>query len=59
MRVRDNRVVEPVPLHLDDPEKGDAGVRIELQNVWFKYPTRDVPVLQGLSLAVSFPSLRY
>jgi ATP-binding cassette subfamily B (MDR/TAP) protein 1 len=39
---------------LDDEEKGAQGVRIELKNVWFRYPTRDVPVLNGLDMTVSF-----
>ena len=45
----------------DDPdaEKGCQGVKIELKNVWFKYPTRDVPVLQGLSMTVSFLRHQY
>lgn len=28
------------------------GVRIDFQNVWFKYPTRDAPVLNGLDLSI-------
>ncbi|EON99270.1 putative spermidine putrescine import atp-binding protein pota protein [Phaeoacremonium minimum UCRPA7] len=28
----------------------DQGVKVEFQNVWFKYPTRDVPILKGLDL---------
>jgi ATP-binding cassette subfamily B (MDR/TAP) protein 1 len=27
-------------------------VKVELKNIWFKYPTRDVPVLQGLNMTV-------
>jgi ABC-type multidrug transport system fused ATPase/permease subunit len=30
----------------------DMGVKIEFQDVWFRYPTRDVPILNGLSLTV-------
>ncbi|PMD36741.1 ABC transporter-like protein [Hyaloscypha variabilis F] len=37
---------------LDDEEKGAQGVRIELKNVWFRYPTRDVPVLNGLDMTI-------
>jgi len=36
----------------DDDEKG-RGVKIELKNIWFQYPTRDVPVLSGLTMTVS------
>ncbi|KAI1181176.1 ABC transporter-like protein [Nemania sp. FL0916] len=33
---------------------GDAnGVRIDLQDVWFKYPTRDVPILNGLNMTIA------
>lgn len=35
----------------DDNEK--QGVKIELRHVCFKYPTRDVPVLDDLSMTVS------
>lgn len=35
-----------------DEEKGPNGVRIELRNVHFKYPTRDVPVLNGLNMTI-------
>ncbi|KAG4257781.1 hypothetical protein FPRO03_13667 [Fusarium proliferatum] len=31
--------------------QGD-GMKIELENIHFKYPTRDVPVFQGLSLTI-------
>ncbi|KAK3381970.1 P-loop containing nucleoside triphosphate hydrolase protein [Podospora didyma] len=30
----------------------DMGVKIQFQNVWFRYPTRDVPILNGLSLTI-------
>ncbi|KAM3089196.1 hypothetical protein ACMFMG_000805 [Clarireedia jacksonii] len=30
----------------------DGGVRIELKDVWFKYPTRDIPIFTGLSIAI-------
>lgn len=36
----------------DDDEKEGRGVKIELRNIWFKYPTRDVPVLQDLNMTV-------
>lgn len=34
-------------------EKEIRGVKIELRDVWFRYPTRDVPVLAGLDMTVS------
>jgi ATP-binding cassette subfamily B (MDR/TAP) protein 1 len=36
----------------NDAEKNSRGVKIELQNVSFSYPTRDVPVLNNLSLTI-------
>ena len=35
-----------------DEEKDNRGVKIELKDVWFRYPTRDVPVLTGLNMTV-------
>lgn len=35
----------------EDGGKG-GGARIEFSNVWFRYPTRDAPVLTGLDLTV-------
>ncbi|EDN97072.1 hypothetical protein SS1G_02000 [Sclerotinia sclerotiorum 1980 UF-70] len=35
-----------------DEEKNSRGVKIELRNISFKYPTRDVPVLNGLSMTI-------
>lgn len=31
----------------------DGGIKIELKDVWFKYPTRDVPIFTGLNITVS------
>ncbi|KAB8303395.1 hypothetical protein EYC80_004824 [Monilinia laxa] len=36
----------------DDGEKGSRGIKIELKKVSFKYPTRDVPVLNGLDMTI-------
>ncbi|KAF5878245.1 putative abc transporter protein [Botrytis fragariae] len=30
----------------------EGGVKIELKDVWFKYPTRDVPIFTGLSITI-------
>ncbi|KAF2647760.1 ABC transporter-like protein [Lophiostoma macrostomum CBS 122681] len=47
---------DPLPICEDeaDIEKQDniKGPRIELRNVWFQYPTRDIPVLQGLNMTI-------
>ena len=40
-----------------DAEKSD-GIKVELEEVYFRYPTREVPVLKGLSMAVSIPYSR-
>lgn len=37
-------------LHVQDTT---GGASIVLENVWFKYPTRDVPIFTGLNLTVS------
>jgi ABC-type multidrug transport system fused ATPase/permease subunit len=36
-----------------DDEKDIMGPKIELKDVWFKYPTRDTPVLRGVNMTVS------
>lgn len=57
MRPRNNAECELTPLDFteqDEDEKGARGVKIELKNVWFQYPTRDVPVLTGLTMTVCF-----
>ncbi|KAL5321036.1 hypothetical protein ACEPPN_011846 [Leptodophora sp. 'Broadleaf-Isolate-01'] len=35
-----------------EDEKDNRGVKIELKDVWFRYPTRDVPVLTGLDMTI-------
>ncbi|CAK7225218.1 hypothetical protein SCUCBS95973_005787 [Sporothrix curviconia] len=39
-----------VSLDVGDLGPEDQGVKIEFRNVWFRYPTRDVPVLNGLNM---------
>jgi ABC-type multidrug transport system fused ATPase/permease subunit len=57
-RIRSMRALEDVnttpstPLTIEDDEKGIQGPKIELRDVWFKYPTRDIPVLRGLNMTV-------
>jgi len=38
---------------IEDLPSSEKGVKIELKDVSFKYPTRDVPVLQGVDMTVS------
>ncbi|KAF2281083.1 ABC transporter-like protein [Westerdykella ornata] len=56
-RIRNLRIHEDTssssnPLPIEEGEKGIQGPKIELRNVWFKYPTRDVPVLRGLNMTI-------
>lgn len=30
----------------------EGGVKIELRDLWFKYPTRDIPIFTGLNLTI-------
>jgi len=53
MRGRDHYNGKLISLDLGDLGDDDMGVRIQFQNVWFRYPTRDVPVLNGLNINVS------
>ncbi|KAI2621014.1 P-loop containing nucleoside triphosphate hydrolase protein [Hypomontagnella submonticulosa] len=41
-------------ISLDDQAADEdvRGVKVELRDVWFRYPTRDVPVLNGLSMTI-------
>ncbi|EPE29144.1 P-loop containing nucleoside triphosphate hydrolase [Glarea lozoyensis ATCC 20868] len=35
-----------------DVKSAEGGVKIELKDVWFRYPTRDVGIFQGLNLTI-------
>ncbi|KUJ22548.1 P-loop containing nucleoside triphosphate hydrolase protein [Mollisia scopiformis] len=37
---------------LQQLEDTDGGVKIELKDLWFKYPTRDIPIFTGLNLTI-------
>ncbi|TVY16236.1 ABC transporter BEA3 [Lachnellula arida] len=55
MRLRGDAERELTPIDFsdqDEDEKGARGVKIELKNIWFQYPTRDVPVLTGVSMTI-------
>ncbi|KAF2973302.1 hypothetical protein GQX73_g319 [Xylaria multiplex] len=51
MRIPDRISGPGAPLNFDTADD-DRGVKVELQNVWFKYPTRDIPVLNGLNMTI-------
>lgn len=53
MRVRDRTGTTGIALDLNNIDDNDRGVKIELRDVWFRYPTRDVPVLNSLNMTVS------
>ncbi|GAW26831.1 putative ABC transporter [Rosellinia necatrix] len=52
MRVPD-RVDGPGIMLNPDTISDDRGVSIDLRDVWFRYPTRDVPVLNGLNMTIA------
>ena len=53
MRDRDHVDGKLISLDVGNIGDDDMGVKIQFQNVWFRYPTRDVPILNGLNLTVS------
>jgi len=60
MRPQGTTEIEELSLDLsdlDNGEKGPHGVKIELKNINFKYPTRDVPVLRNLNMTVSIKNI--
>ena len=52
MRKQDHSDGRLVSLDLGNIGDNDKGIKIQFQNVWFRYPTRDVPILNGLNLTV-------
>lgn len=52
MRARDYADGRLKSLDLGNLGDDDKGVKIQLQNVWFRYPTRDVSILNGLDMTV-------
>ncbi|KAI5920279.1 P-loop containing nucleoside triphosphate hydrolase protein [Camillea tinctor] len=52
MRLKDND--DDSGLNITDATAPDdsQGVKVELKDVWFKYPTRDVPVLNGINITI-------
>ena len=57
MRTKGQKSETPTPSHRDSVGNNDGGVRVEFRNVRFRYPTRDVPVLNGLDLTVGLSRL--
>lgn len=52
MRRNDNDDEGGVTLISENIDESNRGVKIELRDVYFKYPTRDVPVLNGLDMTI-------
>ncbi|KAI0205276.1 ABC transporter-like protein [Astrocystis sublimbata] len=52
MRVPDRPGGVSSPLNLCMTGDDDSGVTIELRDVWFRYPTRDIPVLRGMNMKI-------
>ncbi|KAI1768032.1 P-loop containing nucleoside triphosphate hydrolase protein [Hypoxylon sp. FL1150] len=52
MRSKNNGDEQEITLSDQDVTEDMRGVKIELRDVWFRYPTRDVPVLNGLNMTV-------
>lgn len=49
--MRESRFLDKAGANEEIPGS-DGGVRIEFQDIHFKYPTRDVPVFEGLNLTI-------
>ncbi|KAK0743062.1 P-loop containing nucleoside triphosphate hydrolase protein [Schizothecium vesticola] len=52
MRERDHYDGKLLSLDYGNLGENDMGVKVHFQNVWFRYPTRDVPILNGLNLTI-------
>ncbi|KAI1114225.1 ABC transporter-like protein [Nemania sp. NC0429] len=52
MRLPDQTSAPGIRLNLGTSGGNDRGVKIELRDVWFRYPTRDAPVLNGLNMTI-------
>lgn len=48
-----HKTASKTPLEVQETE---GGVKIELRDLWFKYPTRDIPIFTGLNLTVIYSS---
>ncbi|KAK0628761.1 P-loop containing nucleoside triphosphate hydrolase protein [Bombardia bombarda] len=52
MRSKDLVDGKLVSLDTGNIGESDMGVKIQFSNVWFRYPTRDVPILNGLNITI-------
>jgi ABC-type multidrug transport system fused ATPase/permease subunit len=51
LQARETRIRDSVSQSEQIPDT-DGGIKIELQDVYFKYPTRDVSIFKGLNLTI-------
>ncbi|KAF7549409.1 hypothetical protein G7Z17_g6410 [Cylindrodendrum hubeiense] len=51
LNMRESQQKDRVPKTQEIPDV-DGGIKLELQNIHFKYPTRSTPVFKGLSLTI-------
>ncbi|KAH7170587.1 P-loop containing nucleoside triphosphate hydrolase protein [Dactylonectria macrodidyma] len=51
LNMRESRLQDGVSATQEIPD-ADGGIKIELQNIYFKYPTRSTPVFKGLNLTI-------
>ncbi|KAH7162695.1 P-loop containing nucleoside triphosphate hydrolase protein [Dactylonectria estremocensis] len=51
LNMRQSRLQDGVSATQEIPDV-DGGIKIELQNIYFKYPTRSTPVFKGLNLTI-------
>lgn len=51
LKMRESRPQDKVSTSQEIPDT-DGGMSIELDNIYFKYPTRSTPVFKGLSLKI-------
>lgn len=58
MRVKGQENTTRTPLDRGSMGDKDSGVRVEFRDVRFRYPTRNVPVLNGLDITVSPATLQ-
>ncbi|KAI0015981.1 ABC transporter-like protein [Xylariomycetidae sp. FL0641] len=52
MRLHEEEDGKCITLNQPVGDERSEGAKIELQNVWFQYPTRDVPVLNSLNMTI-------
>ncbi|KAI1330122.1 P-loop containing nucleoside triphosphate hydrolase protein [Xylariaceae sp. FL0255] len=52
MRISDRPQRPGITIDLEHLGKDGNGVKVEIKDLWFKYPTRDVPILNGLNMTI-------